>query len=110
MKWTDGRSKGTTSLVKRSTVKGMITVGEWVEVAWGKSKKYYAVVLNVSGECCSEDVPQQDVSVPQHGNTTPHQGDTAPQHGVSVPQQNNSVEGKPFAFEMVPSAPLSVHA
>ena len=54
VKWTDGRSKGTTSLVKRSTVKGTITVGERVEVAWGKSKKkYYAVVLNVGGECRS---------------------------------------------------------
>ena len=27
VKWTDERSKGTTSLVKRSTVKGTITVG-----------------------------------------------------------------------------------
>ena len=42
VKWIDGRPKGTTSLVKRSTVKGTIMVGEWVEVAWGKSKKYYA--------------------------------------------------------------------
>ena len=59
VKWTDRRSKGTTSLVKRSTVKRMITVVEWVEVAWGKSKKkYYAVVLNVGGECRSQDVPQ----------------------------------------------------
>ena len=101
VKWTDERSKGTTSLVKRSTVKGTITVGERVEVAYGKSKKkYYAVVLNIGGECCSKDIPQQ-------GDTTPQQGDAAPQQGVSVPQQNTGVEDKPFAFEMVPTAPLS---
>ena len=42
MKWTDGRSKGATSVVKRSAVKsGMIAVGEKVCVVWGKSKKSY---------------------------------------------------------------------
>lgn len=46
------RSKGTTSLAKRSTVKGTITIEERVEVAWGKSKKYYTVELNVSDKCC----------------------------------------------------------
>ena len=108
VKWTDGRSKGTTSLVKRSTVKGTITVGERVEVAWGKSKKkYHAVVLNVGGECRSQDIPQQGASVPQQGDTTPQQSDAAPQQGVNVPQQNAGVEDEPFAFEMVPSAPLS---
>ena len=108
VKWTDGRSKGTSSLVKRSTVKGTIAVGERVEVAWGKSKKkYYAVVLNVGGECHSQDIPQQGASVPQQGDTTPQQGDAAAQQGVSVPQQNAGVEDEPFAFEMVPSAPLN---
>ena len=108
VKWTDGRSKGTSSLVKRSTVKGTIAVGERVEVAWGKSKKkYYAVVLNVGGECRSQDIPQQGASVPQQGDTTPQQGDAAAQQGVSVPQQNTGVEDEPFAFEMVPSAPLN---
>ena len=75
VKWTNGRSKGTTSLVKRSTVKGMITV----EVAWGKSKKkYYTVVLNVGGECRSQDIPQQGASVPQQDDTTQQQGDATP--------------------------------
>ena len=108
VKWTDGRSKGTTSLVKRSTVKGTITAVEWVEVAWGKSKKYYAVVLNVSGECRSQDIPQQGASVPQQGDT-PHNR-AMPPHSkkcVSVPQQNTGIEDEPFAFEMLPSAPLS---
>ena len=42
MKWTDGRSKGATSVVKRSAVKsGTIAVGENVCVVWGKSKKSY---------------------------------------------------------------------
>ena len=41
-----------TSLAKRSTVKGTITIEERVEVAWGKSKKYYTVELNVSDKCC----------------------------------------------------------
>jgi len=50
-------------------------------------------VLNIGGKCRSQDVPQQ--------------GDTAPQQGVSVPQQNNGVKDEPFAFEMIPSAPLS---
>ena len=28
------------------------TIEERVEVAWGKSKKYYTVELNVSDKCC----------------------------------------------------------
>ena len=86
-------------------MKGTITVGEQVEVVWGKlNKKYYAVVLNVGGECLSQDVPQQGASVPQQGDTTPQQGNTTPQQGVSIPQQNTSKEDEPFAFEMVHSA------
>ena len=43
MKLTNGELKGTTSLLKRSTVKGMNAVGEQVKVACVKSKKkYYA--------------------------------------------------------------------
>ena len=72
--------EGSTSLVKRSTVNETITVGEWVEIACGKSKKYYAVVLNVGGECHSQDTPQQGASVPQQGATTPQQG-------VSIPRK-----------------------
>ena len=77
-----------------------ITVRERVEVAWRKWKKYYAVVLNVGVECSLQDIPQQDSSVRQ-------QGDTIPQQGVCIPQQNTGVEGEPFVFKMVPSAPLS---
>ena len=62
-KWTDGRL----FLIKSATVKGMITVGERVEVARGKSKRYYALVLNVGGECRLQDVPQQDAKL---GKTT----------------------------------------
>ena len=43
MKWTNGGTKGTTSLLKRSTVKGTIAVRKQVKVTWGKSKKkHYA--------------------------------------------------------------------
>ena len=42
VKWTEGRSQGTTSAVKRSAIKsGTITVGSKVSVVWGKSKKTY---------------------------------------------------------------------
>ena len=47
MKWTDGRL----FLIKSVAVKGMITAGERVEVARGKSKRYYTLVLIVGGEC-----------------------------------------------------------
>ena len=50
VQWSDGRSKGTTSLVKRSAIKkGTIAVGKRVSVAWGKTKKTYnAEVLSAS--------------------------------------------------------------
>ena len=42
VRWCDGRSSGTTSLVKKTAVKkGTIAVGKRVTVAWGKSKKTY---------------------------------------------------------------------
>ena len=42
VQWSDGRSKGTTSLVRKTAVKtGTIAVGEKVVVCWGKSKKTY---------------------------------------------------------------------
>ena len=51
VKWTNGRSKGTTSLGKNSAVKkGAITIGKKVVVAWEKSKKTYnAEVIDVGG-------------------------------------------------------------
>ena len=47
--WSDGRSKGTTLFVKKSTVKeGTVAMGEKVKVAWGKTKKLCnAEVLSV---------------------------------------------------------------
>lgn len=50
MQWSDGKSAGTTSVVKRSAVKkGTISIGKKVSVAWGKSKKTYnAVVIDDS--------------------------------------------------------------
>ena len=50
VKWCDGRSKGTTSFIKRSAVKdGTISVGERVIVVWGKTKRSYnAEVVNVN--------------------------------------------------------------
>ena len=42
VKWTKGKSKGATSVVKRSAVKsGTIAVGKKVSIVWGKSKKAY---------------------------------------------------------------------
>ena len=50
VRWCDGRSSGTTSLVKKTAVKkGTIAAGKRVTVAWGKSKKtYQAEVVSVS--------------------------------------------------------------
>ena len=58
VKWTEGRSKGTTSVVKRSAVKSeAIAVGEKVSVVWGKSKKVYNAEVVDDGS--SFEVPQQ---------------------------------------------------
>ena len=66
VQWSDGRSKGTTSLIKRSAVKkGTIAVGENVIVTWGKSKKTYnAQVLDVGVGVRSPPSPQQDTDDP----------------------------------------------
>ena len=63
VKWTDGRSKGTTSLVKKSAVKKgeIAAVGKKVMVAWGKVKMYNAEVIDVGG-VCSLGTPLHDVS------------------------------------------------
>ena len=46
VQWSDGKSSGTTSVVKRSAVKkGTISVGKKVSVTWGKSKKTYNAVI-----------------------------------------------------------------
>ena len=56
----DGRSKGTTSWVKKSAVKkGTIAVGKKVVVAWGKSKKTYNAEVIEDGVRSSEN-PRQD--------------------------------------------------
>ena len=48
VQWTEGRYKGSTSVMKKNDVKeGSISVGETVKVVWGKSKKRFnAIVLN----------------------------------------------------------------
>ena len=57
MKWTEGRSKGATSLVKRSAIKGgAIAIGEKVSVVWGKSKTYNTKVVD---DGSGFDVPRQ---------------------------------------------------
>lgn len=50
VRWCDGKSKGTTSFIKKSAVrKGNVAVGRKVVVEWGKSKKMYnAEVMSVS--------------------------------------------------------------
>ena len=59
VKWTEGRSKGATSLVKRSAIKGgTIAVGEKVSVVWGKSKKTYNAEVVDDGS--GFDVPRQE--------------------------------------------------
>ena len=57
VRWSDGRSKGTTSLVKRSAIKnGTIAVGEKVMVAWGKTKRTFnAEIIDVNGGVCSAE-------------------------------------------------------
>lgn len=47
--WTEGRFKGSTSLVKRSNVKEEnLATGELVKVVWGKSKKMYEAVVLIT--------------------------------------------------------------
>ena len=61
VQWTDGRSKGTTSFMKRSTIKeGTVTVGEKVKVTWGKSKKSYnAKVLSIGSILPAPATPKE---------------------------------------------------
>ena len=62
MKWTEGRSKGATSLVKRSAIKsGTIAIREKGSVVWGKSKKTYNAEVVDDGS--GFDVPQQATRV-----------------------------------------------
>ena len=79
VQWTDGRSKGTTSFVKRSTIKeGTVAVGKKVKVTWGKAKKSYnAEVLSV-------------------GNVPP-----AP----PTPRGKATTEDEPFTFQLAAAAP-----
>ena len=64
VRWSDGRSKGTTSLVKRSTIKkGTIAVGEKVVVVWGKTKRTFnAEIVDVNGGVRSAENARQDAS------------------------------------------------
>ena len=50
VQWSNGRSQGMTSLVRKTAVKtGTIIVGKKVVVCWGKSKKTYnAQVISLS--------------------------------------------------------------
>ena len=84
MKWTDGRLKGATSVVKRSAVKsGTIAVGENVCVVWGKSKKSY------------------NAEVVDDGST------------FQVPNEPRGIAAevkKPFHFELVKPAPPEVRS
>ena len=79
VQWTDKRSKGVTILVIKSTVKGTIDIGEKVEVALGRTtKKYNAVVMNLSCKCPSPDIPQQGTS-PEDETFTFELAESAPQ-------------------------------
>ena len=64
MRWSDRRSKGTTSLVKRSAIKkGTIAVGEKVMVAWGKTKRTFNVeIIDVNGGVRSAENTRQGAS------------------------------------------------
>ena len=66
VQWSDGRSKGTTPLIKRNAVKkGTIAVAKSVIITWGKSKKTYnAQVLDIGVGVCSPPSPQQDTDNP----------------------------------------------
>ena len=59
VKWTKGKSKGATSVVKRSVVKSRtITVGKEVSILWGKSKKTYPAEVVDDGRGLA--VPHQE--------------------------------------------------
>ena len=50
VEWIQGRSKGTTSWLKRDNVKdGRIAIGEKVKVVWGKSKKLHDAIVKDDG-------------------------------------------------------------
>ena len=75
MKWTEGRSNGATSVVKRSTIKSRaIAVGSKVSEVWGKSMKTYNAKVVGDGS-------------------------------VAQVQQANSHDDEPFAMELVDPAP-----
>jgi len=60
IKWTERRSSGSTTVVKRSTIKsGVIGVGEKVSIVWGKSKKAYNAEVVDDGS--SFGVPHQPI-------------------------------------------------
>ena len=82
LKWTDGRLKGATSVVKRSAVKsGKIAVGENICVVWGKSKRSYNAEVVDDGS--TFQVPNEPRGV-----------------GVEVEE--------PFQFNLVEAAPPEV--
>ena len=56
VRWTEGRSKGTTSVVKRSAVKSRQISVRKVSVQWGKAKKVYNAEVADDG---SVTAPQQ---------------------------------------------------
>ena len=75
MKWTEGRSNGTTLVVKRSAIKsGAIAVRSKVPMVWGKSKKTHNAKVVGDGS-------------------------------VAQVQRANSHEDEPFAIEVVDPAP-----
>ena len=58
--WSEGRSKGTTSLVKKTAVKqGTIAAGREVLVSWGKAKKTHKAKVVDVNEIVSPEVPHQ---------------------------------------------------
>ena len=74
VKWSDRRSKGTTSWVKKSAIKkGTIAVGKKVVVAWGKSKKTYKAEVIDDGVRSSEiRTPDKTTMIEESFTFTPY--------------------------------------
>ena len=58
--WSEGRSKGTTFLAKKTAVKqGTIAAGREVLVSWGKAKKTHKAKVVDINKIVSPEVPHQ---------------------------------------------------
>ena len=113
VQWCDGRSKGTTSFVKRSAVKaGTIAVGNRVVVTWGKTKKgYNAEVVSVRSEESSAATRSEESSAAirseESSTATRSEERSTATTRKETPAATRREEVVPFTFELAAPAQRS---